>query len=89
MRLSVKRFVASIFRRYGSRGAYCSPIRDMKQFNARVHLADNGAAGARWRNTERRRVLYDDGGAHDGALAVSAKDCACITHAAAESRRAV
>ena len=32
---------------------------------------------------------YDDGGAHDGALAVSAEDCACITHAAAEGRQAV
>ena len=33
--------------------------------------------------------IYDDGGAHDGALAVSAEDCACMMHAAAEGRRAV
>ena len=71
------------------RGAYCSPICDMKQFERRAYPADDGAVGARRRNTERRWVLYDDGGTHDGALAVSAEDCACITHAAAEGRRAV
>ena len=48
----------------------------MKQFERRPYPADNGAASTRRRNTERRRVLYDDGGTHDGALAVSAKDCA-------------
>lgn len=44
--------------------------------NGRPYLTDNGVVGARRRNTERRRVLYDDGGTHDGALAVSAEDCA-------------
>lgn len=48
----------------------------MKQFDRRAYPADDGTAGARWRNTERRQVLYDDGGAHDGALAVSVEDCA-------------
>ena len=48
----------------------------MKQFERRAYPADDGAVGARRRNTERRWVLYDDGGTHDGALAVSAEDCA-------------
>ena len=54
---------------------YYSLIRDMKQFERRAYPADDGAVGARRRNTKRRRALYDDGGAHDGALTVSAKDC--------------
>ena len=49
----------------------------MKQFERRAYLADKSAADARWQNTEhrRRQALYDDGGAHDGILTVSAKDC--------------
>lgn len=52
-------------------------FRDMKQFERRAYLADKSAADARWQNTEhrRRQALYDDGGAHDGILTVSAKDC--------------
>ena len=75
----------------GERSAYYLLIRDMKQFERRAYLTDKSAADARWRNTKRsrRRALYDDGGAHDGILTVSAKDCACMTHGAAEGRRAV
>ena len=51
----------------------------MKQFERRAYPADDGAAGARWQNTERsrRRALYDDGSAYDDILVVLA-DCVCM-----------
>jgi len=82
--LSVKRFEASNLRAIaarGGRGRGCVLFADPRYeavWEASV-LVDDGAAGAIRRNTERRRVLYDDGGAYDGALAVSAEGCTCIT----------